>query len=318
MSAKQAFLHSIDYAVGAAVPIASLADQGVAIETVDELLAKGVQAFSLLERPLDQVIGECVRASLDRAGLQGDAIDSVILVTESFAELFDGGQTDLSFRQIRNRCFDLFYGLGITKASLLCATYGGCTNFLQASLMAKSMIQQGLGRHVLLVAAERFSTLASRLMDEAVSVAGDGVAACVVSAEAPAGSAFRLDFIGLAPYKNIVPDADMAAKLLEMFRSMKHAAADCYDSCRMQPGDFRWVVLGDYNRSTTLTYSKLLGFPPERAFLDNVGRLGHIPFDPLINLADLHRSRQVSQCDAVLLFLCGPLSCGAVAATLCP
>ncbi|WP_426193865.1 hypothetical protein [Massilia sp. DWR3-1-1] len=317
MPANRAFLHSIDYAAGCAVPVAGLIDHGIAVETVDELLHKGVQAFARLARPLDQVIADCVQGALDKSGLRGDAIDSVILVTESFAELFDDGRTALSFRQIRNRCYDLFYGLGITRAVLLCATYGGCTNFLQASLLASSLVQQGLARQVLLVAAERFATLESRLMDEAVSIAGDGVAACVVSAAPPAGTAFRLDFIGMSPYKNIVPGADMAARLLEMFRSMKHAAADCYDACRMQPGDFRWVVLGDYNRSTTLTYSRLLGFPPQRAFLENVGQLGHIPFDPLINLADLQHAQLVGDTDAVLLFLCGPLSCGAVAVTTC-
>jgi 3-oxoacyl-[acyl-carrier-protein] synthase III len=109
----------------------------------------------------------------------------------------------------------------------------------------------------------------------------------------------------------------MAALLLEMFRAMKDAAADCYDACRMQPGDFRWVVLGDYNRNTSLTYSKLLGFSPQRTFLQNVGRLGHIPFDPLINLADLAAGAGVKAKDAVLLFLCGPVSCGAMAVTAC-
>lgn len=318
MGTQNAVLHSIDYEPGIAVPVQCLIDQGISLEVVDDLLAKGVVAFSLIERPLAPVLRDCVQRSLDKAGLKGADIDTVILITESFGELFDSGEASRqTFRQIRNQTFELFYELGIHTASLFCATYGGCTNLLQAALMAKSIVQQGLGRHVLLVAAERFSSLDARLMQEAVSIAGDGVAACVVSAEAPGRSAFRLDFVSMAPYKNLLPGADMAAMLLAMFRSMKNAAADCYDACKMQPGDFRWVVLGDYNRNTTLTYSKLLGFAPDRTFLKNVGRLGHIPFDPLINLADLATTGQVHRHDSVLLFLCGPVSCGAISVTVC-
>ena len=309
-------LHAIDYVAGTPVPVQSLADHGFPIETVDALLDKGVHSFAVLDQTLDIPLRACTRRALDKAGIGGDEIDAVILVTESFSSLFESGESE-SFRQIRNRAFTFFQEAGINKASLFCATYGGCTNFLQAALTARTLVQQGLSRHVLLVAAERFPTLASRLMDEAVSLAGDGVAACVISAAAPADTGFRLDFVSLAPYRNMTPGADLATMLLEMFRSMKHAAADCYDACRMQPGDYRWIVLGDYNRNTTLTYSKLLGFPPERAFIENVGRYGHIPFDPLINLADLLGQGHAVPGDAVLLFLCGPVSCGAVSVTLC-
>jgi 3-oxoacyl-[acyl-carrier-protein] synthase III len=98
-----------------------------------------------------------------------------------------------------------------------------------------------------------------------------------------------------------------------MFRAMKSAAADTYEGCGRQPEEFRWLVLGDYNRLTRATYSRLLGFKPEATFLDNVGRMGHIPFDSLINLADLRTGGQVASGDSLLLFLCGPISCGSVA-----
>jgi len=311
-------LSAIHYEVGTAVPVGRLLDDNVPIENINELLDKGVQAYSVMQRPLADALRDCTRRSLAEAGLSGDDIDTVILVTESFSELFSSKGESASFREVRNRTFDLFYDFGIRRAAIFCATYGGCTNLLQAALTAKALVQQGRARHVLIVAAERFADTGSRLMKEAVSIAGDGVAACVVSVAALGTSrAFTLDFISLAPYKNMQPGGDMANLLLEMFRALKNAAADCYEALHRQPRHYSWVVLGDYNRQTSLTYSKLLGFQPEKTFLDNVGRLGHIPFDPLINLADLAESRRVKSDDALLLFMCGPISCGALSVTAC-
>lgn len=304
--------------MGDAVAVGQLVDDGVSIETVNELLEKGVQGYSRLTRPLADAMRDCALESIADAGLTGDDIDAVIVVTESFAELFGPEAGAATFREVRNRSFDLFYAAGIRTAAIFCATYGGCTNLLQAALTARALVQQGRIRHVLVVAAERFADADSRLMKEAVSVAGDGVAACIVSAAAPRPeNCFALDYVSIAPYKNLQPGGDMASLLLEMFRAMKNAAADCYESLHRQPHQYRWIVLGDYNRNTTLTYSKLLGFPPERVFLDNVGRLGHIPFDPLINLADLVRLQRVQADDRVLVFMCGPISCGALSVTAC-
>ncbi|HEY0310969.1 MAG TPA: hypothetical protein VGC56_00590 [Allosphingosinicella sp.] len=284
------------------------------METVDELLGRGVTGYSSFHGTLADAIAACTRETLGLAGLASDDIDVVILATESFFQLFDArhSQNSEGFREVRNASFDLFASLGINSASLFCATYGGCTNLLQALMLARAMVGSGLSRNVLIVAAERFGSIKSRLMDEAISIAGDGVATCIVNGDAAPGG-FVLDHVGTAPYRKFQADADMASRLLEMFRAMKNAAADCYDSCCRQPADFKWAILGDYNKLTTLTYAKLLGFPPERTFLDNVGKMGHIPFDPLISLRDLQEKNVLGPSESILLFLCGPISCGSIA-----
>jgi hypothetical protein len=81
----------------------------------------------------------------------------------------------------------------------------------------------------------------------------------------------------------------------------------------MQPGDFRWAILGEYNPATSRTYGKLIGFEEERVYSENVGLRGHITFDPLIGLADLLDQNKLNAGDNVLLFICGPVSCGAIA-----
>jgi 3-oxoacyl-[acyl-carrier-protein] synthase III len=309
-------ISAIRYQVGESVPVCDLVGDGLSMEDARQLLEQGVVGVSVLKCPLAQAMEVCIRESLQSVGLAAADIDTVILATESFGALFedDGPSAIGPFRNTRNRIFLFLHGLGIRKASVLCTTYGGCTNLLQAFITAEALVTKGLSRKVLIVTGEKFGAASARLMPEAVSMAGDGAAACIVSGKVDHEDGdFRLAYVGASPYKQFDATSDRANLLLEMFRAMKNAAADCYDACSLQPEDFRWIVLGDYNTLTSVTHGKLLGFSPDRVFMKNVGQLGHIPFDPLINVANLTRERLIATTDRVLLFLCGPVSCGSIA-----
>jgi 3-oxoacyl-[acyl-carrier-protein] synthase III len=316
VTAAGVLVSGVRYEVGECAPMCDLVGEGLSVEDAGLLVEHGVVGVSVLARPLVDAMAACIRGSLRATGLEAADIDTVILATESFSGLFeDDGPTPIGpFRHTRNRLFLFLHGLGIRRASVLCATYGACTNLLQAFIMAETLVAKGQSRNVLIVAGERFAGPASRLMPEAVSMAGDGAASCVVSAQARAqDGVFRLAYVGASPYKQFDTSVDKTKLLLEMFRAMRNAAADCYDACGLQPDDFRWIVLGDYNTVTSVTHGKLLGFSADRVFMKNVGQFGHIPFDPLINLENLRRDRLVDTADRVLLFLCGPVSCGSIA-----
>jgi 3-oxoacyl-[acyl-carrier-protein] synthase III len=318
--ATSAVLGAISYEVGEPVKLATLPDHSFPETVAREMREYGLTSFARLDRPLGEAAMECVARSLEIAGLAPADIDAVILITESFSEFFPSSADSPApgFKQVRNRAFDLFFRLGINDASIYCLTYGGCTNLLPALLLAKTMVRGATNRNVLIVAAEKYTTLDSRLMQESISIAGDGVATCIVGAARNAArDSFELDFVGVAPYRNILPGANLSTKLLAMFKAVKNAAADCYETCQLQPRDFRWLVFGDYNREASVTYGRLLGFDQERTFLKNVGRYGHISFDPLINLADLAKQHELHPSDHILLFSCGPTSCGAVKVTPC-
>lgn len=309
-------IRAIRYEVGECVPLCDLVGDGLSREEASQLLDQQILGVSVLERPLAQAMEVCIRESVQSAGIAAADIDTVILATESFGALFedDGPSAVGPFRSTRNRLFQFLYRLGICRASVLCATYGACTNLLHAFIMAEALVTKGLSRNVLIVVGEKFGAPGARLLPEAVSMAGDGAAACIVSGEARReDEAFRLAYVGTRPYKQVDATTNSTQMLLEMFRAMRNAAADCYEACDLQPADFRWIVPGDYNTLTSVTHGKLLGFSPDRIFLTNVGQLGHIPFDPLINLANLTREQLIAKTDRVLLFLCGPVYCGAIA-----
>ena len=313
---RSVVISAIRYEVGECVPLCDLVGDGLSIEEAAPLLDQGVVGISVLKRPLAQVMEVCIRESLQSAGIAAVDIDTVILATESFTALFedDHPSTIGPFRNTRNRIFLFLHRLGFRKASVHCVTYGACTNLVQAFITAEAVMAKGLSRNVLVITGEKFGAPRARLMPEAVSMAGDGAAACIISGEArPEGSGFRLAHVGTSPYRQLDATLDGSKMLIEMFRAMKNAAADCYESCNLQPEDFRWIVLGDYNALTSVTHGKLLGFTPDRVFMKNVGQLGHIPFDPLINLANLRQERLIATADRILLFLCGPLFCGSIA-----
>lgn len=313
---EEVIISAICHEVGESVSVTDLIGDGVTLGDAKQLLEQGVVRVSVLPHPLSLSIERCILGSLAAANIAASDIDAVILATESFGYLFDEESHAAvgPFRDIRNRIFAFLHSLGVRKASVSCATYGACANLLHAFLMAEALINKNLSRNVLIIVGEKFGTATARLMPDAVSIAGDGVATCIISA-AQMGDprAFRLRYVGTAPYKQFTTADDRAKALLEMFRAMRSAAADCYDACALSPQAFRWLLLGDYNALTSLTHGKLLGFAPDRVFLKNVGQFGHIPFDPLINLAKLASDDLVCSSEHVLVFLCGPVSCGAIA-----
>ncbi|HKR13376.1 MAG TPA: hypothetical protein VJT15_15035 [Pyrinomonadaceae bacterium] len=313
---RDVVIKAIRYEVGECVPLCDLVGEGLSQEDASQLLEQEILGVSVLKHSLTQAMGACIRESVQAAGIAAADIDTVILATESFDALFedDGASAVGPFRNIRNRLFVFLYRLGINRASVLGATYGACTNLLHAFITAEALVTKGLSRNVLIVAGEKFGAPGARFLREAVSMAGDGAAACIVSSEVRSeDEAFRLAYVGARPYKQVDAKTDSKQMLLEMFRAMRNAAADCYETIHLQPADFRWMVTGDYNTLTSITHGKLLGFSPERLFLYNVGQFGHIPFDPLINLANLKHEQMVAKSEHVLLFLSGPVYCGAIA-----
>lgn len=303
--------------IGELVPVTELLDSGVPIEQVNELLEYGVQTYSKLPIPLEDCIRDCVYRALMRANLTGGDVDCVFVLTESFERMFGAHDVERSFRETRDQLLEALFDLGIRKSSINCMTFGGCVNVLHAMLAAKALLTDGCCSNVLIVCAEGFADARTRQMKEAVSIAGDGVAACIVSSRMPAeGGGYWVEFANVIPYMTRQADSDVARTVLDMVQSVRSAASACYRASGRQSSDYRWVVFGDYNRRTTIAYSRLLGIPVERTFLENSGRMGHVPCDALVNLGALLDSKLVGHGDSVLALVCGRNACGTISLTV--
>ena len=305
-------LAAIHYELGKIEPTSALLVDGVPMAAVDELVNRGVRGYSVFECSPADALRRCIARTLADAQLDATAVDVVVVATESFERLFSTN-SDCSFRNARSRAFDLFYDAGLSRAAVTCVTFGGCTNVLQALVTAKALVEGGTASQALVVAGEVFAGGIARMMSDAVSVAGDGVASCIVSNQTKHGSAFSIDTVKVEPYRGFQRTGEVAKLLLGMFRAITTAASRCYAAAGTGPGEYQWVIVGDYNRTTSETFARLLGFQPEKVRLERVGTVGHIPFDTLIHLADLACPGQMRPGDSVLSLACGPVACGVAA-----
>jgi 3-oxoacyl-[acyl-carrier-protein] synthase III len=312
---KHVHLTGMAYEVGRKRDVSSILDEGESDTTLGLLVAKGTQSFSKLDVPLIESIARCAVSTMTDAGVAAEEIDGVLLVTESYSELLDlpPEQIGLGFRNARNAFLDMLVSLRITKAAVFSSAYGGSSNFLQAVFLAKPLVESGKISRLLIICADKVPAGISRFMQDAIVVTGDGVASCIVMSEPPhSAPAFELEYVGISAYANIGAQ-DLSRMVLEMYRSTKSAAADCYDSTQRQPEEFGWLILNNYNKVTNQIFARLLGFDDYRTYLGNVGLLGHIPAcDSLINLKDLISVNSLAPGTPLLFYINGPISCGVV------
>lgn len=317
---EQAQVSGIAFELGRLCDIAEAADHGVSEADLLELVARGQETFSWFDGPAVDAIQRCVQATLDQTGLEPQTIDGVLVVTECFAGLSDGLPLDAepAFRVARNLVFDSLSEIGVNRAAIFCTTFGGSSNFVQALVLAKALIETGAYKRLLMLCIDRLPPGESRMMDAALAVTGDGVATCLVSAE-PTTGGFLIDYAGVCPYAPSAQSNGLASMVLEMYRATKGAAADCYETMGLQPHDFGGLVLSNYNQTTSRVFARLLGFSAEQTFLKNVIRTGHVPAcDPLINLLGLTTESARKAGERLLLYANGPISCGVVALRIMP
>jgi 3-oxoacyl-[acyl-carrier-protein] synthase III len=313
---KTACLSGLSYELGRLRPIADIVDDGESGEAVEILLSKGAQTYSQFDESLIDVIKRSAANSLRDSGIRAEEVGAVLVVTESFSGIMEAsvGQGRSQFREARDALFDALAAVGVTKAPVFCTTFGGSSNFLQAVFMTMPLIETGRIDYMLIVCADRQPPAVSRFMYDAVALIGDGVATCVATLKPrPNADAYELEYVGISPFANAADLGDWGRMLLDMYRTAKCAAADCYDKTQRQPRDFGWLILSNYNKLSNQVFSRLLGFGDERTYLNNVARTGHVPAcDHLINLKDLCLNISLPPRTPLLLFVNGPISCGTI------
>jgi len=308
------YLGGIAYALGEIREIASLEDDPAAKDAAEILAAVGVTSFSRLSRQAAELIAECATRSTAECRLLPSLIDTVLVVTESYATLRKSepraGETE--FWAARNRLLDIFGALGIGRARYFSSSFGGSSNFTQALYLAVSLQDAGRAERILIVCADAHPDGVTRYMADSVAITGDGVASCLLS-NAPitgAGPSWRLEHVGVTPYLVPPNPKPFGERVLDMYRATKVAAAECYEATGRQPQAYDHLILNNYNRLTSEVFARLLGIGVGRTFTANLGRTGHLPScDTLVNLADLSDSTAPRQGEATLVFVNGPAGC---------
>ncbi|MES2272870.1 MAG: beta-ketoacyl-ACP synthase III [Chlamydiota bacterium] len=251
------------------------------------------------------------RAAIADAGLVPDQIDFIIVATLSPDFIFPS-----------TACL-IQHAIGAKRAGAVDIA-AACTGFIYALSMAKAFVETGVYKNVLVIAAEKLSSI-TNYKDRATCVLfGDGAAACVVSREKK-GLSIEIVKLGAdgeqaellmlpaggcrtpASVDTVANDQHyikMAGN--EVFkhavRRMEAACKDCLDEVNIQEDQISWVIPHQANmRIIDAIAKRFETLPPERVY-KTVRKYGNTSASSLgIALDELLRGHKVVSGEQILL-----------------
>jgi len=198
-----------------------------------------------------------------------------------------------------------------------------CSGYLYALMMAKSFVESGQYRTVLLIASEKLSSIVNYKDRNTCVLFGDGASACVVSLQGK-GLAIRI--------VNLGADGELANLLIlpaggsrnpasaetvcagehflkmegkEVFkhavRRMEAAAKQCLDQLTLTESDISWLVPHQANMRIIEALAKRFEVPMEKVFM-TIHKYGNTSSSSLgIALDELLKEKPIFQGDNILL-----------------
>lgn len=307
------YISGISFNLGELKSVDNLIDAGSLDDEITRLKEKDILTYSEIENCPYEIIFDCVKTTLEDTNNNADDIDAILFVTESFEALqercFSSEQCD--FLGARNALFERLIDHGFIKAPIFCTTFGGSSNFLQGMCIAQSFLNSGAYSNVLVICIDLHTNRTSRFIDDAIAVAGDSVAVCLLSKKKLSGG-FKIQHVNINAFQQSQKSLSIKEKMFNIYKATRESAANCFQKTELEPDKFNWLLLGNYNLLTSQIFSKLIGISLNKTWQHNVSRTGHLPScDPLVNLGSLLKS-QPEQESKILQFINGPISCGAI------
>jgi len=290
------------YAVGELVPVEQVAGRGALAERLREY---GFDTCSVADRPPSELAADAVAELLLRSGLTGGEVDAVVYGTCSHRSEPAGDQ---GVRRMLDR-------LGLAGARLYGVWLGESGNLAGTFRLARALLASTGVRTVLVVVADAVPKRPGeyRAMPNAVTVNGDGTAACLLSTvhRGP----FTVEGIGhcAVPAMSAAGRGTGLREYLEFMTGVRGSLTALYQASGTGPSSYQWLVANNYSTSSLGDFADLAGIPHERVFRGTAPRHGHVfTADGLINLAALTDSAEVAAGDRVLVLSTGPFSWGAI------
>lgn len=250
-------------------------------------------------------------AAIEDAGLAVDDIDFILVATLTPDYIFPSTACLIQHR------------LGAKKAASL-DIQAACTGYVYALSLAKSFIESGAYRHILVIASEKLSAITDYKDRSTCVLFGDGASACVVSAEGPglAIQSVRLGSDGEKSELIIQPaggcrypaSADtvnndqhyikMAGN--EVFkhavRRMESACKECIDAAEISELDVSWVVPHQANIRIIDAIAKRFEHLPAERVYKTVQKYGNTSSSSIgIALHELRKTQALQEGERILL-----------------
>jgi 3-oxoacyl-[acyl-carrier-protein] synthase-3 len=253
---------------------------------------------------------EAAKVAMVDAGVKAEEIDFILVATLTPDYLFPS-----------TACL-LQSALGAKKASGM-DIQATCAGFLYLLLMAKSLVESGTYKNILVVAAEKLSAITDYTDRSTCVLFGDGAAACVISGEGKKGLAIeniKLGADGEQAELIIMPaggsrsptSADTVAKgqhyikmagnevFKHAVRRMEAACKECLDEMGVTEKEISWLIPHQANMRIIDAMAKRFEHLPADRIFKTVQKYGNtssssvgIALDELLKSAPLKEGEQI-------------------------
>ncbi|MGX7825336.1 hypothetical protein ACTG9Q_09600 [Actinokineospora sp. 24-640] len=292
------------YALGERVPLEEAVSGADAAERIATLREHGFDRCSVSAEPPSALAARAVSTLLGATGVAASDIDAVVYATCSYTSEANREKAVRSaLPALADKPFHTVW-------------LGESGNLAHVLRLARGLLATGVGT-VLCVVADKVPDRPGeyRAMPNAVTVNGDGAAACLLSARLP--GSYTLDGIGqvAAPVMATYVKGEGLRKHLAIMSGIRGCVNALYEATNTTGEDYRWLVTNNYSQRTLGEFADMARIP--RVFTGNVARNGHVfTADGLVNLADL--TDGLDQGERVLALSTGPLTWGALGFTRSP
>jgi 3-oxoacyl-[acyl-carrier-protein] synthase III len=251
------------------------------------------------------------KAALENAGIGPEEIDFILVATVTPDYLFPSTACLIqkALKAKRAGAVDL---------------QSACTGFLYALAVAKSFVETGMYKNVLVIAAEKLSSITNYKDRSTCVLFGDGAGACVVSSQGNglALSSIQLGADGEQAELLTLPAggcrAPASAETIEKgqhyihmagnevfkhaVRRMENACRECLDAAKLHESDISWLIPHQANlRIIEAIAKRFEHLPPERIF-KTIHKYGNTSASTIaIALDELLRLNQVKNGEHILL-----------------
>lgn len=246
------------------------------------------------------------KAALADAGLSADEIDFVLVATITPDYLCPS-----------SACL-IQKAIGAKRAASM-DVQAACTGFIYALSIAKSFVETGLFKNVLVVASEKLSSVTDYRDRSTCILFGDGAGACVVSASGKQGLSISSVCLGSDGEQSdliVVPTGGCRSpategKYLQMAGNevFKHAVRRMESACResleraeLQESDISWLIPHQANiRIIDAMAKRFEHLPPEKVF-KTVHKYGNTSASSVaIALDELRKQEKILEGEHILL-----------------
>jgi 3-oxoacyl-[acyl-carrier-protein] synthase III len=213
------------------------------------LLSAGYRDYIRNENNISVMAAEAAKSCLDKCSIAPEAIDTLILVTESLWD--DPVKPSVAprvYAEVRGAILRaVHHDLGMRNAQVHGAWMSGCGNFAPAVMLGKSLIESGQSRYALIVCSDRASPSIGRIIQSGNALFSDVASACLIG---QADGAPRISKV-VSHTSIAIMDAQLAGNFLKVAIEIRKGLLALDDkvrtACQRSIRDFPMVITENLN-----------------------------------------------------------------------